>query len=52
MELLIVNLRPELPRFYQRLGYRETGTEPFPDKAGMKLPCHFIRMAKPLAPLL
>ena len=48
MELLIVNLRPELPPFYQRLGYRETGTEPFPDKAGMKLPCHFIRMAKPL----
>ena len=48
MELLIVNVRPELPPFYQRLGYRETGTEPFPPKVGMKLPCHFIRMAKAL----
>ena len=48
MELLIVNLREELPPFYQRLGYRETGVEPFPDKAGMKLPCYFIRMAKAL----
>ncbi len=48
MELLIVNVREELPPFYQRLGYRETGTEPFPDKVGVMLPCHFIRMAKPL----
>ena len=48
MELLIVNVRAELPRFYQRLGYRETGTEPFPAKEGMKLPCHFVRMAKAL----
>jgi GNAT superfamily N-acetyltransferase len=48
IELLIVNVRKELPPFYRRLGYQETGTEPFPDKAGLRLPCHFVRMAKPL----
>lgn len=48
MELQIVNVRAELPRFYQALGYRETGTAPFPAEAQTKLPCHFVKMAKPL----
>jgi N-acetylglutamate synthase-like GNAT family acetyltransferase len=48
MELQIVNVRAELPRFYQALGYRETGTAPFPTEAQTKLPCHFVKMAKPL----
>lgn len=49
MDIRIVNLRAELPPFYRRLGYRETGTEPFPADIKSKLPCHFVLMSKPLA---
>jgi GNAT superfamily N-acetyltransferase len=48
MDLRIVNLRAELPPFYRRLGYVETGTEPFAADAEPSLPCHFIKMSKPL----
>jgi predicted N-acetyltransferase YhbS len=48
MDLRIVNLRSELPPFYRRLGYVETGTEPFAADAEPSLPCHFIKMSKPL----
>jgi len=48
MDLRIVNLRWELPGFYRRLGYVETGTEPFPPDAKPKLPCHLITMSKRL----
>jgi hypothetical protein len=48
MDLLIVNVREELPAFYRRLGYDETGTEPFPADVPTRLPCHFIKMSKPL----
>jgi GNAT superfamily N-acetyltransferase len=48
MEMQTVNLRAELPGFYRRLGYQETGTAPFPAEARAKLPCHFVKMAKPL----
>jgi predicted N-acetyltransferase YhbS len=48
MDLRIVNLRAELPPFYQRLGYIETGTEPFAADAKPSQPCHFIKMSKPL----
>ena len=47
-DLLIVNLRLELPPFYRRLGYTEDGTAPFPAEANPKQPCHFIKMFKPL----
>ena len=47
-DLLIVNLRLELPPFYRRLGYMEDGTAPFPAEANPKQPCHFIKMFKPL----
>src|SRR5260370_18073937 len=47
-DLLIVNLREELPGFYGRLGYVETGTAPFPVEVQTKQPCHFLRMSKPL----
>jgi GNAT superfamily N-acetyltransferase len=50
MDLRIVNLRAELPPFYRRLGYLETGTEPFAADAEPSQPCHFIRMSKPLRP--
>jgi GNAT superfamily N-acetyltransferase len=48
MELEVVNLRTELPPFYRRFGYAESGTRPFPDHEFAKLPCHFIVMSKPL----
>ena len=48
MTLQIVNVRAELPGFYQRLGYRETGTAPFKSLHQPKVPCHFVKMAKPL----
>jgi len=44
----VVNLRDVLPPFYRRLGYVEVGIEPFPADLPTKLPCHFLRMAKPL----
>ena len=48
MDMLIVNLRTELPPFYRRLGYAESGTAPFPDNGRATQRCHFIRMSKPL----
>jgi len=46
-DITVVNLRTELPPFYRRLGYVETGTEPFPE-ATLR-PCHLVTMSKPLA---
>ena len=48
IDLSIVNLRQELPEFYRRLGYRVTGTAPFPPDVTTKQPCHFINMSKAL----
>jgi predicted N-acetyltransferase YhbS len=48
MDLRIVNVRKELPGFYHRLGYVETGTEPFTAGLNPKVPCHFVNMSKPL----
>jgi hypothetical protein len=47
MDLSVVNLRTELPRFYDRLGYTETGTAPFTDPRATR-PCHFVLMSKRL----
>jgi GNAT superfamily N-acetyltransferase len=49
MEILVVDVREELPPLYRRLGYVEAGTEPFPDTERPKRACKFIRMEKPLA---
>jgi GNAT superfamily N-acetyltransferase len=49
MDLTIVNLRSELPGFYNRLGYTESGTLPFPSDQHANQPCHLVRMSKPLA---
>ena len=48
MTLIVVNLRLELPPLYRRLGYRETGTEPWPESERERAsqPCHFIVMTK------
>jgi len=48
IDILIVNLRKELPSFYQKHGYVETGTSPFPENVETKLPSHFINMSKAL----
>jgi GNAT superfamily N-acetyltransferase len=48
MEIEVVNLRQELPPFYRRLGYAESGTRRFPDTQRATKPCHFIVMEKPL----
>jgi GNAT superfamily N-acetyltransferase len=48
MDILIVNLREELPSFYRKRGYVENGTTPFPEDVETKIPCHFITMAKSL----
>ena len=48
MDLNIVNLREELPAFYRKLGYAESGTKPFPEDEPTKLPCHLICMSKAL----
>lgn len=46
IDIQIVNLRKELPEYYQRLGYVETGTAPFPAHVKITQPCHFITMSK------
>jgi GNAT superfamily N-acetyltransferase len=49
MDLTTVNLRKELPGYYRRRGYIESGTLPFPeDQHPPKMPCHLVRMSKPL----
>ncbi|HSE16162.1 MAG TPA: GNAT family N-acetyltransferase [Pyrinomonadaceae bacterium] len=48
MDILIVNLREELPLFYRKRGYVESGTTPFPADVPTRIPCHFINMSKPL----
>jgi GNAT superfamily N-acetyltransferase len=48
MDIVIVNLREDLPGFYQRRGYSQTGTTPFDSDIETKLPCYFINMSKPL----
>lgn len=50
MDLTIVNLRADLPGFYRRRGYSESGVEPFPAAAQANQPCHLVRMSKPLPP--
>jgi ribosomal protein S18 acetylase RimI-like enzyme len=50
LEITVLSPRPELLPIYRRLGFVETGTEPFnyphPLAAGMQ--CHCIVMEKPL----
>jgi N-acetylglutamate synthase-like GNAT family acetyltransferase len=48
MDLRIVSVRKELPPFYHRHGYVETGTEPFAPGLNPNVPCHFVWMSKPL----
>jgi GNAT superfamily N-acetyltransferase len=48
MDILTVNVRPELVPLYSKMGYAESGTAPFPAHVRIKMPCHFVRMSKDL----
>ena len=48
VDLQIVNVRQELPSFYHHRGYVETGIAPFVPGLIPKVPCHFVKMSKPL----
>lgn len=48
MDLTFVNVRRELPGYYQRLGYVENGTLPFPADQVARMPVHLVRMSKSL----
>jgi predicted N-acetyltransferase YhbS len=48
MDILVVDLRTELPPYYRRFGYVAVGTRPFPEDEPTLLPCHFIVMGKQL----
>ena len=48
VDLRIVSVRAELPPFYNRLGYKETGIAPIPESVPLKIPSHFIIMSKEL----
>ena len=48
MDLTFVNVPKELPGYYQRFGYAENGTLPFPADQVAKMPVHLVRMSKML----
>jgi GNAT superfamily N-acetyltransferase len=48
MELRFINHRADLHHFYLRLGFHDTGVQEFPHLARMKVPFHFVQMAKSL----
>ena len=48
IDIYVVNLREDLPAYYGKRGYVETGTTPFPEGVKTKLPCFFINMSKEL----
>jgi len=50
MDIAVLSLRPELPPYYRKLGYVETGTEEFHPSRPLKasVECHCIVMSKAL----
>jgi len=48
VDLRIISARPELLRFYAKLGYVETGISPMPADTPLKMACHLIHLSKPL----
>lgn len=50
LDLLVINLRTDLPPFYRRLGYKEVGTEEFRPSRTLKtgMECYCIVMSKAL----
>ncbi|HEV8040065.1 MAG TPA: GNAT family N-acetyltransferase [Bryobacteraceae bacterium] len=50
MDLRVVNLRTELPPYYRKLGYVQSGAMSFPEEVRIIVPCHLLIMSKPLIP--
>jgi GNAT superfamily N-acetyltransferase len=50
VEILVLSERVELFPWYERRGYRRTGTRPFSDVGKLLRPCHFVELRKPLGP--
>jgi predicted N-acetyltransferase YhbS len=50
MDMTVVNLRLELPPYYEKLGYAVVGTAPIREEMVPRVTqaCHFIRMSKTL----
>jgi predicted N-acetyltransferase YhbS len=50
MDIRVINLRTELPGIYEKLGYRISGTVPYPAERNHMLtqPVHFVCMSKEL----
>ena len=48
LDIYVVNLRTELPPFYRKLGYVESGTVAFPHPDEATQLCHIIVMTKSL----
>jgi len=48
VDLRIISARPELLRFYGKLGFKETGISPMPEDTPLKMACHFIHLSKAL----
>ncbi len=50
VDIVVLNMRPELPPIYQRFGYAITGTEEFHSSRPLRpgVECHCIAMSKPL----
>jgi hypothetical protein len=48
MDITVLSLRPELPAFYRKFGYIETGTEEFTSSRSPKdgVKCHCMVMSK------
>jgi GNAT superfamily N-acetyltransferase len=51
VEIEVVNLREELPAFYDMMGYAPVDTAPFPDRSKLSRDAHMVRMTKRLTPL-
>jgi ribosomal protein S18 acetylase RimI-like enzyme len=48
VEIEVVNLREELPAFYEKFGYRKTEERPFTSPERASQPCYLIVMTKAL----
>ena len=48
VDIEVVNLREELPAFYDIMGYTPTDSAPFPDKGKLRRDAHMVRMTKRL----
>lgn len=48
VDLRVVSVREDLPPYYRKLGYAESGTEEFVAEFPTKMPVHLVKMEKAL----